>query len=101
MRDHVGKSAVGKGSQEAGSKGRGKNRREQEYDTAIVSFVEGRLKSSTWEQDGRNRNKLTVTVSSFQFVGDRPKDQEPKKRARPLAAAPVSDGDIDEDEIPF
>ena len=34
-------------------------------------FVEGRLKLNTWEQDGRNRSKITVTVESFQFVGEK------------------------------
>ena len=34
-------------------------------------FIEGRLKFNTWEQDGRNRSKLTVTVETFQFVGSK------------------------------
>ena len=34
-------------------------------------FVEGRLKLSTWEQDGQKRSKLTVTVETFQFVGSK------------------------------
>ena len=34
-------------------------------------FIEGRLKFSTWEQDGHNRSKLTVTVERFEFVGEK------------------------------
>ncbi len=40
-------------------------------------FVEGRLKLDTWEdkQTGQRRNKLSVIVENFQFVGPRQDDQ--------------------------
>lgn len=31
-------------------------------------FIEGRLRFSTWEQDGHNRSKLSVIVERFEFV---------------------------------
>ena len=36
-------------------------------------FVEGRLRFNQWDDHGTNRSKLTVTVESFQFVGEREK----------------------------
>ncbi|KAF0093612.1 MAG: single-strand DNA-binding protein [Puniceicoccaceae bacterium 5H] len=38
-------------------------------------FVEGRLKLDQWQdQQGNNRNKLTVVLENFQFVGGRGDD---------------------------
>ncbi|MBR6464114.1 MAG: single-stranded DNA-binding protein [Verrucomicrobia bacterium] len=40
-------------------------------------FIEGRLKLDTWEdkQTGQRRNKLSVIVENFQFIGPRQDDQ--------------------------
>lgn len=34
-------------------------------------LVEGRLKYDSWEKDGQKRNRLSVVVENFQFVGAR------------------------------
>lgn len=56
-------------------------------------FIEGRLSFSNWTaQDGTKRNKLTVTVEQFQFLGTRAKDEVPTP----------SDGQkVPDSEIPF
>lgn len=60
-------------------------------------FVEGRLKFDTWDdqQSGSKRSKLTVTVESFQFVGDaRGADEQsdaappPQRRSQSQPRAP-------------
>lgn len=38
-------------------------------------LVEGRLESSSWEQDGHKRSKLEVVVEGFQFVGGKSDSQ--------------------------
>ena len=63
-----------------------------------VSVV-GRLKSSTWEQDGRKRSKLEVIVNQIVFL-ERPQklDSMPHKDV-PLED--ISDEPINLSEIPF
>ncbi len=78
-------------------------------------LVEGRLRFDQWEgQNGERRNKLTVVLESFQFVGAKPEtteegahpyeDHVPSQRTsstRP-SVPPVSSvsNDLDED-VPF
>ena len=35
------------------------------------AFIEGYLKFSTWESDGKKRNKLEVVANTVQFLGSR------------------------------
>lgn len=43
-------------------------------------FIEGRLKYETWEDKngGGKRNKITVTVDNFQFIGGRDDEEKPR-----------------------
>jgi single-strand DNA-binding protein len=65
-------------------------------------FVEGRLHFESWEdKNGNKRNKLSVIVENFQFVGGKKADgaggdeyqgepQQPAKQAPPKTAAPAT-----------
>lgn len=59
-------------------------------------FIEGRLKLDTWEdkQTGQRRNKLSVIVENFQFIGPRQDDQgggyAPRPNPGAYGAAPQS-----------
>lgn len=53
--------------------------------------VEGRLRYSSWEQDGRRRSKLDVVVDEIEFVGRR----EGEGRAAPGGQRPAAQGDVD------
>lgn len=90
-------------------------------------YVEGRLKYDTWEdkQGGGKRNKLSVVVENFQFLGSRegggggaapggghdaPQAGEappPRQTSRPAQAPPPANPPLDErqqfadDDIPF
>lgn len=73
-------------------------------------FVEGRLEYSQWESEQGKRNKLEVTVDSFQFVGGRQQSEEqeqPKARSRSTGRASKDAenlrdrGQMDDSEIPF
>ncbi|MBO4545355.1 MAG: single-stranded DNA-binding protein, partial [Verrucomicrobia bacterium] len=52
-------------------------------------FIEGRLKLDTWEdkQTGQRRNKLSVIVENFQFIGPRQDDQGGGYAPRPNPGA--------------
>jgi len=39
-------------------------------------FVEGKLKLSTWEQEGKKRNKLEVIARTIQFLSPREERDE-------------------------
>jgi single-strand DNA-binding protein len=58
-------------------------------------FIEGRLRLEQWEKDGEKRQKLSVVVESFQFVGK-------KGDAKSPDPATGTDGDNSgEDDVPF
>lgn len=68
-------------------------------------FIEGRLKLSTWEQDGHNRSKLSVVIENVQFLGDSgskgQKQAAGRRRRRPPATDAPRHGDVPEESIPF
>lgn len=75
-------------------------------------FVEGRLKLDTWDdkQSGQKRSKMKVVIESFQFLGDkRREDAGEPEPARAPAKAPARaprppvdpDLDVPPDDIPF
>ena len=69
-------------------------------------LVEGSLRQDTWEdkETGKNRSKLSVTVSSFSFVNDGKgggnAGSVPTKESAPASVEPEG-GEIDLSEIPF
>jgi len=65
-------------------------------------LIEGRLKFDSWDgPDGSKRSKLSVIVDQFQFVGNRPQAEQPKKQTEQAPAA-FMDYDADKpDGIPF
>ena len=88
------------------------------------AFIEGRLKLDQWQDNnGNNRSKLKVVVSSFQFVGDKGQQSggsqsngsrasngsgqqtfagtKPRRKRPATSAAAVDSGQISEDDIPF
>ena len=55
-------------------------------------FIEGYLKFSTWESDGKKRNKLEVVANLVQFLGSRNDSQGDSS----IGQVPVP-----EDDVPF
>ncbi|AGA77518.1 single-stranded DNA-binding protein [Echinicola vietnamensis] len=82
-------------------------------------FVEGKIKSDTWQDEqGNNRKKVRIRVLSFTMLGSRnmdggapggnssnagQADQSTPNKAQPAASMPSSGGNIDdgEDDLPF
>lgn len=68
-------------------------------------LVDGRLRLRQWEtQDGQKRNKLTVVVERFQFVGSgraAAPDQQPTGQAEAGPPAEELPPPRSEDDIPF
>ncbi len=60
--------------------------------TGRALFIEGRLHYETWDdKNGNKRNKLSVIVESFQFIGSRDAATGKPRDAAP-SSAPASDG---------
>ena len=51
-------------------------------------LVEGRLRFSSWEKDGRKHSKLSVTVENFQFMGSAQGGQSGSPAPQRQASAP-------------
>lgn len=73
-------------------------------------FIEGRLKYDSWEDKngGGKRNKLSIIVDQFQFIGGRSDsdDSDQRQQSRPKAAAAAgspfgNEQHFTEDDIPF
>lgn len=65
-------------------------------------FVEGRLKLDTWEKNGEKRQKLSVMLENFQFMGDRGEKREEGAAPAAASAAPAPKNDFaDDDSVPF
>ncbi|AWW30893.1 single-stranded DNA-binding protein [Echinicola strongylocentroti] len=82
-------------------------------------FVEGKIKSDTWQDEqGNNRKKVRIRVLSFTMLGSRNADggssggnyggagqspQSAPNNAQPAASMPSSGGNTDEveDDLPF
>lgn len=74
--------------------------------------VEGQLRQDRWEQEGRTRSKVLISVSNIQLLGGR-NDQPPREEpgdapvSRPAAATPargaggIPAADEFDDDIPF
>ncbi len=66
-----------------------------------VLYVEGRIKTDTWEKDGIKRNKTNIIVNNFQF-GQKPNGT---KNAYDQSTESDESQDVEsddlEDEIPF
>ena len=68
--------------------------------------VEGRLRQSRWEQDGRTRSRVEISVSNLQLLGGRndgggPRDEGSVGRASPPRAGGLPAADDFDDDIPF
>ncbi|KEO73497.1 single-stranded DNA-binding protein [Anditalea andensis] len=75
-------------------------------------FVEGKIKSDTWQDDqGNNRKRVKIRVLSFTMLGSRPDgqnngDTNPNTMSRPTtsnATMPANANDMDDsdDDLPF
>jgi single-strand DNA-binding protein len=78
-------------------------------------FVQGRLQSRSWEQDGQKRNKLEVLANDVTFLdsrgssseGDEPSEapaESPKpaaKKKEDVVVEDIGDEPINLDDIPF
>jgi single-strand DNA-binding protein len=74
--------------------------------------VEGQLRQNRWEQEGRTRSKVEISVNNIQLLGGR-NDQPPREEpgdapvSRPAAATPapaaggIPPADEFDDDIPF
>ena len=74
--------------------------------------IEGQLRQNRWEQEGRTRSRVEISVNNIQLLGGR-NDQAPREEpgaapvARPSAAAPargsggIPAADEFDDDIPF
>ena len=56
------------------------------------AFVEGYLKFSTWESEGKKRNKLEVVANTVQFLGSRNDSG---------GNLPAEQGPAPDDDVPF
>ena len=74
--------------------------------------VQGQLRQDRWEQEGRTRSRVVISVNNIQLLGGRtdlPPREEPgaAPAARPSAAAPargsggIPSADEFDDDIPF
>lgn len=75
-------------------------------------FVNGRLKTESWEKDGQKRSKLVLVVETFQFVGgNRGGDSQARQQTQSSGRSNAStsrdvrsEGPIqplNDDDIPF
>ncbi|HUD06167.1 MAG TPA: single-stranded DNA-binding protein [Candidatus Saccharimonadales bacterium] len=78
-------------------------------------FVQGRLQSRSWEQDGQKRNKVEVLANDVTFLDSRPSGETtndsdedkpaPKakasKKSEEVVIEDISDEPINLDDIPF
>ena len=71
-------------------------------------FLSGKLETQSWEKDGQKHYKNSMTVESFEFIGNKQdaqqKPQEPRQTAAqqyPQTIPEIVYDDGMEDEIPF
>lgn len=62
--------------------------------------VEGKLRYSSWEKDGRKRSKLEVVVDDIELMSRR-NDVAPDGYVNPAPAAPEAPADAYAEDIPF
>jgi single-strand DNA-binding protein len=66
-------------------------------------YIEGSLRTRSWEQDGVKRYATEIVVSEMQLLDSKPQDsgqQSGQGRAAPAQSAPAS-GDFDDESFPF
>jgi len=69
-------------------------------------YLEGKLQTRSWEQDGIKRYATEIIVSEIQLLDSKPQDsapaqsREPAKQHKPVQQQPSIDPDFD-DDIPF
>lgn len=71
--------------------------------------IEGKLRWSQWERDGRKRSKIEVIVDEIEFMTSRgdgqhgaaPQTASAPHPYQPPIAAPVADASVYDDNIPF
>ena len=68
--------------------------------------IEGQLRQSRWEQDGRTRSRVEIFVNNLQLLGGRndgvaPRDQGPVASATPPRGGALPAADEFDDDIPF
>lgn len=72
-------------------------------------YVEGRIKTDTWQDEqGNNRKKVRIRVLSLTMLGSKSNDGTPSgnstnQASKPAASAPISQTSMDpeEDDLPF
>jgi single-strand DNA-binding protein len=72
-------------------------------------YVEGRIKTDTWQDEqGNNRKKVRIRVLSLTMLGSKSSDgsssgNSMNQASRPAASAPISQTSMDqeEDDLPF
>ena len=66
-------------------------------------YIEGSLRTRSWEKDGAKRYATEIVVSEMQMLDGKPQDsgqQSGHGRAAPAQSVPAS-GDFDDEELPF
>ena len=63
-------------------------------------YIEGKLQTRSWEQDGIKRYVTEIIIEEFQFVGEAKKKSEAQEQKRAPSSRPQADDDFS-DEIPF
>ena len=64
-------------------------------------YVEGKLRTETWDDrdTGAKKSRVKVVVSEFQFLASKPRDEDNTPAQRPAANARKQV--IEEDDLPF
>lgn len=65
-----------------------------------VAF-QGKLKTDSWEKDGKKFSKLKVVADKLQLLGGRQRDDQPAPRNEYQQAPPSSPGPPPDEDIPF
>lgn len=68
-------------------------------------YIEGQLQTRKWEQDGQTRYTTEIVAKDIQFL-DSKGNSESSERSnsdsfKEQSTSDISDGDIDDDDIPF
>ena len=68
--------------------------------------IEGQLRQDRWEQDGRTRSKVEISVNNLQLLGGRndgapPRDEGSAARPAPSRGGALPSADDFDDDIPF
>ena len=64
-------------------------------------YVEGRIKTDSWDKDGVTQYMTKVIVSDIMFLDPAPSSQAPQQAAAPATPAVNAQGEGYSDDIPF